>query len=367
MNLVPTLHHGARHMKPHVLGFLLLFGCVDGVEESTGEAELGARCPPFACGSTSNSPEIDNLGLHDLILGRENATGFTLLWFEKNGRKYERVRVERATLIATDNAGVAPPGGIAGGALRVSHKSGAVYLLRFREPSTTAYWAQRPNVWARTRSVTQLIQWVTIDKNHPIGGTPPQVGWTNVCTNPPTNPDETLGMTWTHAVVFEHDVIDAETLRVTGLDSMRFNIGCAGHALAKLHLSGHTQGAAAQGFATTQAQRTTFLKMITADYCGTGDPFTVAGQPLNWTDSRGWMRYASNNPTLEARWTEHGATCLNTPRVVAHPTPEATELFGDTNAEFNAAIAEICPRPRPCVGDDFAKHHILSANPAPLL
>ena len=356
------LHERARSMKPHLLVCLLLVGCVDAVDEATAEVELAARCKPFACGSTSNSPEIDDHGLHDLIVGRANATGFTLLWFEKYGTKYDKVWVKEAKLFAATQAGASPPGGVVGGALRVVHNSGLVYLIRIRERSDAAYWAQRPNVVPATRTATHLIEWLEIPANHPIGGTiPPTAAWKNVCTNPTTAPGETLGMTWTHVVLFERDVIDADTIRVTGQDAARFNIGCAGHALAKLHLSGHTQAAFAQGFETTLAQRTTFLKMITADYCGTGDPFTVAGQPLDWADARSWMTFVSDRPLLEARWTEKGASCLNIPRVLAHPTVESRAAFPD----FDAALAEKCPRPPRCAGgaEDFAKHHLVSANP----
>jgi hypothetical protein len=173
-----------------------------------------------------------------------------------------------------------------------------------------------------------------------------------------------------HVVLFEGDRISAEQKRVYAVDNHWFNIGCASDALSKQHLDGHTQGAmnAAAQFSTTLDERTAHLKMLAADYCGAGIPLTMAGQSLNWRDDRGWFNYVSSAPVLEARWSADGATCLNQPRVAAHPIPGSTAFFPDIELAINnACSAAGKSRPPACDGtaNDFLGAHLLSANPSP--
>lgn len=109
-----------------------------------------------------------------------------------------------------------------------------------------------------------------------------------------------------------------------------FNLACMGTALSKLHLLRYTSAAhAAQHSppdppAPTPAERQTLLRLLTADYCGTGLPFTVDGLPLRLnmanpsyalTQDSGYV-YGSPLPAaqVDARWNKNGATCVGTPR-----------------------------------------------------
>jgi hypothetical protein len=176
-----------------------------------------------------------------------------------------------------------------------------------------------------------------------------------------------LGMNSFQSVVFENDHIDAakKTVKLRPEKSW-WNIGCAGHALAKLHLTGHTSGAQAlHGFHTDQKLRQTTLKMITADYCGTGLAFTVAGQPLGWMDKPSWNDYAPGfTGKRESEWTEKGASCINTPRVHANVTPLGAATF----ATLEDSIKEECGWVRPAYCKDADIYnlngaHIISSNP----
>ena len=161
-----------------------------------------------------------------------------------------------------------------------------------------------------------------------------------------------------HAVVFEGDRVDSLAKTVTGIDTGWFNIGCAGHALAKLHLTGHTQGAqVGAGYVTSVAERTTMLKMITGDYCGEGIPFTVAGVDLTWRDHRSWMGFDPLDASTEARWTPDGASCLNEPRLASNPTDLGSKTFEDVGK----AIAEMCPKLQKCGAPQG--EHMVSGNP----
>jgi hypothetical protein len=54
--------------------------------------------------------------------------------------------------------------------------------------------------------------------------------------------------------------------------------------------------------------------MITADYCGDGHSFTVAGTPVAWRDAAGTVDPPFSEKALEAQWGPGGAVCLDTPR-----------------------------------------------------
>src|SRR5262249_25624302 len=168
-----------------------------------------------------------------------------------------------------------------------------------------------------------------------------------LCPHPPTSKDEALGLNSYDSVIFEGDRVDAAAKTIGAkIDPRWFNIGCAGHTLAKMALTGHTESAVKLGFSTSIAQRQTMLKMLSADYCGDGTPFTVSGQPLQWADDLGWM-HAAPDAQLEARWTSTGASCLMKPRVEAHPTKASFVAF-HSNAELEARIAAHCRRPPKC-------------------
>jgi hypothetical protein len=184
--------------------------------------------------------------------------------------------------------------------------------------------------------------------------------WENVCSEAVAKPD--LGMNGEHTLVFERDRIDAKKKLVYDVDANWFNLGCAGSALAKLQLLGHTEVGAADGYTTTLDERQTLLKMFTADYCGNGKAFTVERQPLDWMDDHGWMAYGYPDQTLEARWTKDGASCLTTPRLAANPSPVGDSQFPNL-AEM---IKTECGGELPSCGDDVTEldgHHVITANP----
>jgi hypothetical protein len=154
----------------------------------------------------------------------------------------------------------------------------------------------------------------------------------------------------------------------TAVDLSWFNLGCAGSTLAKMALTGHTEGARrARAFDTSLSERQTMLKMLSGDYCGHGNAYTVAGQPLNWRDDHGTMKLAAllAQPPLplvrEARWNDKGAACLDKPRVDAHPTPLSDTTFGP---DIYDQVMSECVLPQ-CDDSSFEVdgYHLLSATP----
>jgi hypothetical protein len=200
---------------------------------------------------------------------------------------------------------------------------------------------------------------------------PSQGGSRNLCSNPPyylMNPkynppqdpthhwvmppafSELLNMKPDEALVFAGDRIDArqKTMSDTA-DPLWFNIGCAGHALSKLFMTRNTLASTPPaGFLPpTWAMRQATLKLLAADYCGTGTPFTVAGQLLNWTgyskEAKGGY-YATPVPkSIEAHWNENGAICLTEPRVESSDLPEARLEFPDVREAIKAECRRALP------------------------
>jgi hypothetical protein len=329
----------------------------------------GTSCGDFECGN-SNSPEIDNQGVHEFdTTFRQASGGFQLVDYSKNGISYTPV-VSQATLTGQDGSGhvVLHDGGQNASSLFGSQflvknvNSHLEYIIRIDGVGSAPYFA-KPNGLAMT-TPTYLVNWIVAQNGQPKAG----ADWKNICHSPPADPSTTLGMDRFHAVLFEGDRIDATKKVVEAVDRSWFNIGCAGAALSKQHLDGHTQGAMelSPEFSSTLEQRTAHLKMLAADYCGSGVPLTISGQKLNYTDDSGWMPYASSAPVLEARWKAEGASCLNLPRVKANSSAAARDAFPDIEAAISDACAMLGkPRPPACLGtaSEFFDHHILSANP----
>lgn len=97
-------------------------------------------------------------------------------------------------------------------------------------------------------------------------------------------------------------------------------IACVGEAAAKMKLMDfHPAGSRGASVAERQAT----LRMITADYCGTGQSFTQTGTPVAWRDWQGLIKPPYGEDVMEALWTESGASCLSTPRFVAREDVEA--------------------------------------------
>ncbi len=314
---------------------------------STGVSYLG--CPEWMC--QSNSPLIDNYGFHEIntaAIPLANDEGFKLQRaFDRFGTQI-KIRVEDGVLVGRYSNGDE----IAGSQLQDAKinidnvKVGGRYTLRVVS-------VQDSPLWATVRQVpTYLLQWS-------VRGTD---RWSNVCAKP----DKDLGMQAYYSVLFEGDRVhaDSKTIEPTP-ETDWFNIGCAGSTLAKMYLTGHTYASRAHGLVTTWEQRQTMLKMLSADYCGKGRPFTVAGVPLDWKDDKGWMNYITATSKLEARWTKDGAACLNVPRIEASQDPnglaEFPNLLQDIQDECtaNGVRLDACDDPQ----DDFLGYHLLSANP----
>lgn len=122
-------------------------------------------------------------------------------------------------------------------------------------------------------------------------------------------------------VIFEGDRYqnDLDVLEVGG-ETTKFNIACMGTSISKLHFLRHTWAGEQHTprLDTTVEQRETLLRMLAADYCGTGKGFTVDGHPLNYKfgSTLQWGTTFDTQHEIEAIWGPGGALCLDTPRLV---------------------------------------------------
>lgn len=174
-----------------------------------------------------------------------------------------------------------------------------------------------------------------------------------------------------NAVIFHGDFYEpgytVKPAAATGYDDDTFNIACVGTAISKLHLLRHTsasQGAPADPLPPPVDKRQAMLRMLTADYCGAGHPFTHDGVPLNFgidlaagydgllnpgpnppspdpntgitVPARSQFRLdgAGGMPSIDALWTGDGATCIGTPRqLVEDPqNPQNPQLWKQIEA-----------------------------------
>lgn len=338
----------------------LALGCVEPpADDQVASTEQAIQyCDTWVCGS--NSPVIDTLFFHELnTRGLANDRGFIVTSLRKSGLDYQ-LYVERGKIIGRWGALQISGAALQGAEIRL--RLGArVFAIRIAAVGSV-------QTFARLLGSTRTLETYQLDTTELFGDAPPTY-WNNLCSNPPSrdNPD-VQGMNVFQALVFEGERIDAQHKTIgTTLDPSWFNIGCAGHALAKMAVNAETEAARqAFGFQTTISDRQTFLKMVSGDYCGTGAAFTVSGQQLQWKDWHGYTNYVTSplNLQIEARWSPTGAVCLNTPRVLANPTPLGASTFNfntfksDINTECGAALP-------PCGGSvtDLGSQLFMSANP----
>jgi hypothetical protein len=337
------------------VGLAASAGCVMEPAPLAEAVSALTECDVTRCGT--NSPSIDGRGFHELNVNHlPNAQGIHLVAFVKAGKQYQ-ARVVQGRLRASD--GVTTFGGIwlKGAQFIVAEENGHQFAITIEDVGTLHYWAALPGTPPATLE-TYNLDWepVGLGQRQPVCGNP--VG---------QDRGDLLGMVALTAVMFEGDRIDSVAKTVSpAIDPSWFNIGCAGHAIAKLALTGHTEAAKSDGYATTTLERQTMLKMLVGDYCGHGEAFTAPGERLYWRDDHHWMDYLGPvHAPVETRWTPTGAACLEVgaPRLDVN-APPAWPLGLAKPVIF--AIQLACPALGPCSDLDPAHQdgfHLVSANP----
>lgn len=322
---------------------------------SQSEQFLKPTCDEWGCGL--NSPYFDSRGFYWLYQnGAANTDGFAITKFvDKTNVPYTfSVTDSRITAIKSGFPSVTGAK-LVGFKLYISFRGRPMYQIKIVAVDRTMSWAAQNGV--RYPIDTYWFQWSGDDAK-----------FQDMCQG--DHLDDTLGMDTHHTIVFEGDRIESTSKSVTpGIDPNVVNFGCAGSALAKMALTAHNEVGKHKGFSTTTAERTTILKMFSADYCGHGTPFTVGGQLLQWADDKDWMNVATNmSVDVESVWTPTGASCLNIPRLIKNPTALGDATFPNLASDIAAACGGSAPPV--CVGVNYSNpspSHLVSSNPGLIL
>ena len=333
-------------------------GCVEAASESVKQSAIGECETEWVCGS--NSPQIDHYGFHELHLeGEVNRERFSLATtggqakIIKGGQRYT-LKVVDSRIYGVDGSGGASISGTAliGAEIVVLYRGRPEYSIRIDGVREISYAVEPTGSKLEAYNLSWFNQKNPIDSKRSICATPVilpepsmfselgQVDASAVRRGP--GGDEMLGMRAGETVVFEGDRFDAASMTMAK-DAMALwiNFGCAGHTLAKMHLTRNTIASGAEAYGAKHHERQATLKMLVADYCGDGTPFTVAGEQLRWMG--GLVGYYTRPQTLEARWDSKGAVCLNDPRLRRTTSALAVQLFGN---DIDAAIASQCAIPQ---------------------
>jgi hypothetical protein len=326
-----------------------------GLELNSVEQGLSS-CPNFAC--AQNGPSLNNRPFHELAESHApNQEGFSIGSMMKAGATYT-VRVVGSELRGVSRFSTLTGNQLVGAFFDVNHDGGKSYRVVI-----TAY-ATIPIYAGPMKGVLFPIynfKWIETTAGAPASH------YQNLCANPPTGEyrEETLFQPGESTLVFEGTRYDAVQKLVSAGDTNWFNLGCAGHALSKLFLTGHTD---LTGGSTppTHLEQQTVLKALVADYCKDGTSFTVSGEPLYWKTSNAYMTFQGPPVSFEGRWGPTGPICLDEPRLMISTNPIVPTFFPDG---IEDAIKEHCPglRPPPCNAIpgvySFAGAQLVSANP----
>ena len=359
---------------------LLVAACGSGEPEVAGNAvAFGGTmtsCPPAYCGS--NSATIDHYNFHELNLdGARNAEGFRVLGMS-SGSEFYKLDVVDSRIIGRGGRTVCcTPNIISGYALKdaviyLEHTSHTQYAIRIAEVSYVQE-IVAPYDWLETYHLEwaailndQLPGPVRAGDELPIPGFD---GPQDICpftedkVENPAEWNEAARVPLAHALVYEGDRIDRHNRTVNPVPDRRwFNLTCGADTLTKLRLSRSTLLTTPTKADWRLAQAT--LKMLSADYCGTGTSFTMRGEPLIWTSLSG-MQLRGSAQSFEARWDENGARCLDEPRARQTDLPDLAAMFPklDYSIEVECINRPLkpCQNPDPYVfePDDL----VISANP----
>jgi hypothetical protein len=300
---------------------LLFAACVEAPDQGD-EPELGTEaqelggCSLWGC--QSNSPLIDGLEFHELEEnGLPNLEGFRLagLYQPASGRWYD-VNVAGARIIAESRDPSVYPS-IAGTNLINSYMvvlapTGVYYRIIIKNVSNVT------KFWVGNQNLIETYELVYTKHFTPADPRP-------MCKYAPgrLDPEGNFWLKPLEAIVFTGDRYETSTMDVTAASYAAagdwFNIGCAGSALAKLHLNRHTTAGSDSTHQTSLNRRQAMLKMYVADVCGNGFSSTRQGTPLVWENFTHWQNLPAAVSGYEGFWGSNGMLCMEHHRLENDP------------------------------------------------
>lgn len=274
------------------------------------QAEGTESCPdPIQC----NVPytELDT-GAHEIneidISGTSaNSHAVTFAGFKDATGNPVTLSVEGGEFVATNGFGGTVTGASLVGYVIELDVGGIVAPLVDVSLEITGY--TQDDAWLSSASGVVRIAKYGLAQN--VGTGTPLTAQQHIC---PNQSDPTAASVF----LLMGETYDPDNIAVNANQTNWLTLACEGSALAKMALLNYGPQSDFDGLgnAATADQRQATLKMITADYCGVGESFTVDGAQLYWRNrddnvSGGWI----SNAALEALWDENGATCLDSTRL----------------------------------------------------
>ena len=295
------MHHSLGHLSL-ALSLTSTIACVPMMEEA-GQTAQATVCPIEECGGNAAIAGFLRVGEgHIATAGpnQPNAWGVRLVRYAKPsvGGNYT-LSVENGQFQATDGATVLTGTDLLTGILRFEDLGGNTSTVEFVGIDSVQSWTANP--YNITRYKLAL-------RNSDGTATP-------ICSDATSIHDPNA---WAVVISGERYDWPSKSVLASGAQGDGwFNIVCVGHGLYKMKLMGYDpEPSPASSFATTDDERQATLKMITADYCGTGTGFTENGTSLEWRNVENWsFNYTGEAGNREAVWGPTGALCLDTPRL----------------------------------------------------
>jgi hypothetical protein len=275
--------------------------------EMIGELGQAGVCPMDECGGNTSALVtgmfVGELHLHaDQNTGQINSNGGQITGFTApDGSTNYIMKVERGMLSASNGATTLQGAGLIGGRIAITNTTdGHVVELVIHNHG-------------------QVLAWTTpdfpVDRYVLTNWDPDRQMQMPICSDAENLVEDAA---WSVLVSRELYSWSGKTVVDTGANASGwFNLACSGNGLYKMKMMGYDPDSTpANPFTTFWQQRQATLKMITADYCGTGTSFTEDGTSLHWRNQAGWSH--NNMPPSarpEAKWNASGAVCLDEPRL----------------------------------------------------
>lgn len=296
-------------MKPRTLALLFALTPAACTDETTdpGAAEFRTSGPGCIGCVGNNSPRVNDYPFPELHLdGEANNDGVTLVGIVSPTNVLHTLDLVGDDFVARDGVGniVATSYSLVGWKIALLPDDGPGQLIQIM-----AYDPYIPS-WATGAAPISgyaLAYQDSITGNH-----------VNVC------PDSGNNAADISVTLIGGETYDPELKRTNPGMTRWVTIACRDEAAYKMKRMnyGPNDTFGSTGQAASVAQRDATLKMITADYCGTGVSYTAQGTQLHWKNRSALVNtyppfIALNKPPkIEARWTADGASCLSNTRYV---------------------------------------------------
>jgi hypothetical protein len=286
-----------------VLPLLTLFalvGCYADEQDDPGLYEFRTTWSCGTCGGTGNSPRVNDFPIPELHNDHyPNAAGVRLDRIRDLTGKFHEVRVVDDEFVAFDlGVPVGVGGDLVGWTIELRDSGNKLIELVI-----SAYDDDVASLSDHGAPISAYGLDYEADE-HPGE-------MTSVC--PQVDPNLAV------VTLILGETYDRKAKTVQPLQTLWFTLACADEAVFKMKRMNYgPNDDYEKGQPATVAQRQATLKMITADYCGTGQSFTAQGTPVVWIDRDDNVGPEEPPPgaLVEAQWTAEGARCLEPPRHV---------------------------------------------------